>query len=61
MTTTIQTVGNLGRDPELKYFESGSCVCKLPWLLNSQASNKRTAVGKISKRGGSRLSYGQTS
>ena len=29
MTTTIQTVGNLGRDPELKYFESGSCVCKL--------------------------------
>ena len=29
MTTTIQTTGNLGRDPELKYFESGKCVCKL--------------------------------
>jgi single-strand DNA-binding protein len=29
MTTTIQATGNLGRDPELKYFESGKCVCKL--------------------------------
>jgi len=27
MTTTIQTVGNLGRDPEIKYFESGSIKC----------------------------------
>ena len=29
MTTTIQTTGNLGRDPEMKYFDSGNCVCKL--------------------------------
>ncbi|MBB78335.1 MAG: hypothetical protein CL844_04975 [Crocinitomicaceae bacterium] len=27
MTTTIQTVGNLGRNPEIKYFESGSIKC----------------------------------
>jgi hypothetical protein len=30
----IVLVGNAGRDPELRFFESGSCVCEFTLAIN---------------------------
>ena len=30
----IVLVGNAGRDPELRFFESGSCVCEFTLAVN---------------------------
>jgi|TARA_B100001741_G_scaffold68893_2_gene55039 single-strand DNA-binding protein len=46
MTTTIQTTGNLGRDPEMKYFESGSCVCKLAMAVKQPGIKQKDGTWK---------------
>lgn len=46
MTTTIQAIGNLGRDPELKYFESGSCVCKLAMAVKQPGIKQKDGTWK---------------
>lgn len=33
----VNLVGRVGRDPEVKYFESGSVVCKLTLAVNRRA------------------------
>ena len=30
----VVLVGNAGRDPELRFFESGSCVCEFALAIN---------------------------
>ena len=35
----VTLVGRVGRDPEVKYFESGSVVCKFTLAVNRQRRN----------------------
>lgn len=37
---SIHLVGRAGRDPEVKYFESGSVVCNFTLAVNRRTSNK---------------------
>jgi len=39
---TIHLVGRVGQDPEVKYFESGSVLCKLNLAVNRPTKNKET-------------------
>lgn len=36
---SVTLVGRAGRDPEVKYFESGSVVCNLPLAVNRRQRN----------------------
>ncbi|ELS34521.1 MULTISPECIES: single-stranded DNA-binding protein [Pseudanabaena] len=36
----VHLVGRAGRDPEVKYFESGSVVCKFTVAINRVTSNR---------------------
>ncbi len=36
---TVTLVGRAGRDPEVKYFESGSVVCKFTLAVNRRSKN----------------------
>lgn len=36
---TVTLVGRAGRDPDIKYFESGSVVCNLTLAVNRQRKN----------------------
>jgi single-strand DNA-binding protein len=36
----VNLVGRSGRDPEVKYFESGSVVCKFTVAVNRNSSNR---------------------
>lgn len=36
---TVSLVGRAGRDPEVKYFESGSVVCNLTLAVNRRSRN----------------------
>jgi single-strand DNA-binding protein len=36
----VNLVGRSGRDPEVKYFESGSVVCKFTVAVNRSSSNR---------------------
>jgi len=36
---TVNLVGRAGRDPEVKYFETGSVVCNLTLAVNRRAKN----------------------
>jgi single-strand DNA-binding protein len=38
----INLVGRVGQDPEVKYFESGSVLCKLTLAVNRPTKNKET-------------------
>ena len=46
MTTTIQTVGNLGRDPEMKYFESGASKCTLALAVKQKGEKQKDGSWK---------------
>lgn len=46
MTTTIQTVGNLGRDPELKFFQSGSCKCTMALAVKQKGEKQQDGTWK---------------
>ena len=46
MTTTIQTIGNLGRDPEMKYFESGKAKCTLAVALKQKGERQKDGSWK---------------
>jgi single-strand DNA-binding protein len=46
MTTTIQTIGNLGRDPEMKYFESGASKCTLALALKQKGEKQKDGSWK---------------
>jgi single-strand DNA-binding protein len=35
----VNLVGRVGRDPDVKYFESGSVVCKLPLAVDRRSRN----------------------
>ncbi|MDB9313525.1 single-stranded DNA-binding protein [Spirulina sp. CS-785/01] len=35
----VHLVGRAGRDPEVRYFESGSVVCNLPLAVNRRSRN----------------------
>ncbi|MFM1841313.1 MAG: single-stranded DNA-binding protein, partial [Cyanobacteriota bacterium] len=37
---TIHLVGRAGRDPEVKFFESGNVVCNFTLAVNRRTSNK---------------------
>lgn len=38
----INLVGRVGRDPEVKYFESGKVVCNFTLAVNRRTKNKET-------------------
>ena len=40
----VQVMGNLTRDPELKYTESGSAVCDLGMAVNEKYKDKETTT-----------------
>lgn len=37
---SLHLVGRAGKDPEVKYFESGSVVCKFTLAVNRRTSNR---------------------
>lgn len=37
---TYRFIGRLARDPEMRYFESGSCVCNCRMLINKPGAKK---------------------
>ena len=37
----VSVIGNLGQDPEIKFFESGACICEVSIAI-SQGKDKRT-------------------
>lgn len=46
MTTTIQTTGNLGRDPELKFFQSGACKCTMALAVKQKGEKQQDGTWK---------------
>lgn len=46
MSTTIQTIGNLGRDPEMKYFETGSNKCTLALAVKQKGEKQKDGSWK---------------
>ncbi len=38
----VHLIGRAGRDPEVKYFESGSVLCNLTLAVNRPTKNKET-------------------
>jgi lactoylglutathione lyase len=39
----VVLVGNAGRDPELRFFESGSCICEFSLAINRPPRDGRMA------------------
>jgi single-strand DNA-binding protein len=48
MYQKVQIIGNLGRDPEMKYLDSGKCVTNFSVATESFGENKKTTWFNVS-------------